>query len=76
MIFCCIKEAVALPIRAMTSASVPPCLAIVLPRQTNVSTFFSGFPNQRFCFWDAGVDFEDLGLFLMYLKANLCRGGS
>ena len=32
MIFCCIKEAVASPIRAMTSASVPPCLAIVLPR--------------------------------------------
>ena len=31
---------------------------------------------QRFWFWDAGVDFKDLGLFLMYLKANLCRGGS
>lgn len=26
---------------------------------------------QSYWFWDAGVDFEDLGLFLEYLKANI-----
>ena len=56
--------------RAMTYMSLPPCLSMMLPKLTKflpprvVSV-------QSYWFWDTGVDFEDLGLFLEYLKANI-----
>ena len=46
MFMSCIHAPLALPILALISASVPPCLSIILPRYVKVSRFSISIPSR------------------------------